>query len=351
MTHKCIIWGTSLHSFNSETFGFFYQNFNPPPFFRQLSGAWNKYEVNNPRAGGKYISEELFYIGSELTVFDQGNAKNTRKLNDEEKVRLSGYIAKENLEGRLPSIDSIVSGNNWIENLPPVPKDPNERTLLLLKGLIKLYPSIGSTISLNLNANMSLNTKKDITPFLYALSYCLKEEEFQFLIDTLKKSNDIEIDNSYMGGELNIKVTSNGWKRIKETENKAQTQRKTNTAFIAMWIDSAMDNLKQSIVKAVRNAGYNPLRIDDEILSEIENARFVVCDLTSEEKQPRGSVYFEAGYAKGKNIPVIYTCSEKLQKEIPFDIRQYKILFWKENNMEDFIRELQAHIEDKDIID
>ena len=203
---------------------------------------------------------------------------------------------------------------------------------------------------------MSLNTKKDITPFLYALSYCLKEEEFQFLIDTLKKSNDIEIDNSYMGGELNIKVTSNGWKRIKETENKAQTQRKTNTAFIAMWIDSAMDNLKQSIVKAVRNAGYNPLRIDDkkhinkiddEILSEIENARFVVCDLTSEEKQPRGSVYFEAGYAKGKNIPVIYTCSEKLQKEIPFDIRQYKILFWKE----DFIRELQADIEDKDIID
>ena len=92
-----------------------------------------------------------------------------------------------------------------------------------------------------------------------------------------------------------------------------------------------LSNLKRSIEKAIKNASYVPLRIDDkkhinkiddEILSEIEKARFVICDLTSEEKQPRGSVYFEAGYAKGKNIPIIYTCNERLKTEIPFDIRQ-----------------------------
>ena len=90
-----------------------------------------------------------------------------------------------------------------------------------------------------------------------------------------------------------------------------------------------------------------------KFLSDIEKAKFIVCDLTSSDKdKPRSSVYFEAGYAKGRRIPVIWTCNKQM-KEIhfnSFDTRQYKCLFWDENNMEDFIKELQAHIEnDKDI--
>src|SRR5689334_9792967 len=43
--------------------------------------------------------------------------------------------------------------------------------------------------------------------------------------------------------------------------------------------------------------------IDDQILAELKEADFVVSDLT----YARPSVYFEAGYAQGRPIPVIFT--------------------------------------------
>lgn len=84
------------------------------------------------------------------------------------------------------------------------------------------------------------------------------------------------------------------------------------------------------------------------------------CDLTSEEGKPRGSVYFEAGYAMGKDIPIIWTCrkeaikdeSQKSQSEqdkskieLAFDIRQYNCLVWEDSEKDDFIKELKNRIE------
>lgn len=86
-------------------------------------------------------------------------------------------------------------------------------------------------------------------------------------------------------------------------------------------------------------------KIDDEILVEINTSRFLVCDLTSEKEKPRGNVYFEAGYALGKNIPIIWTCKKAREKDISFDIRQYNCLFWEENNMDEFKTKLQYRIE------
>jgi nucleoside 2-deoxyribosyltransferase len=46
--------------------------------------------------------------------------------------------------------------------------------------------------------------------------------------------------------------------------------------------------------------------INDEIIATIRRSRFMVCDLTGY----RGGVYFEAGFAHGLGIPVIYTCRD-----------------------------------------
>ena len=63
-----------------------------------------------------------------------------------------------------------------------------------------------------------------------------------------------------------------------------------------------------------------------------------MCDLTSELKKPRGSVYFEAGYAiKGKgNDLIIWTCDEMLKDEIAFDVKRYNFIFWYKDKNEDF---------------
>ena len=329
---KCIVWGTELQSIPKEILG------NPP------ISVNSKYEYNSPRAGGKYLLsfENHLMNKGKITFLDK--TKRVQELNDKEKVQLSGYIAKQNLLGKTPYLDSIMEDENWLEKLPPAPDDPDKQANLLLKGLVTLYPGKGKSISLNVDIEVN---------FLYALSYCSGSEEFNFLLKSLIQSKDIEvsISNCVSGiagvpredytkfnevkdrikagdftdidtEDIVIVVTSEGWKRVNKVENR------TETVFIAMWIDSSTKNLKQSIEKAVRNEGYEPLRIDDkkhtnkiddEILSEIEKARFIVCDLTSAATdKPRSSVYFEAGYAKGKKIPVIWTCKEQM-KEVHFN--------------------------------
>ena len=86
-------------------------------------------------------------------------------------------------------------------------------------------------------------------------------------------------------------------------------------------------------------------KIDDEILVEINKSKFIVCDLTSEKGKPRGSVYFEAGYAMGKDKPIVWTCKKELEKERAFDIQNYNCLFWEEDKMDDFEKKLQNRIE------
>ena len=91
------------------------------------------------------------------------------------------------------------------------------------------------------------------------------------------------------------------------------------------------------IAPAITESGYLPMRIDkkdhinkvdDEIIAEIRQSRFVVADFTSEPDKPRGDVYFEAGFAMGLNIPVFWTCRHDLVDQLHFDTRQFNHIAW-----------------------
>ena len=118
--------------------------------------------------------------------------------------------------------------------------------------------------------------------------------------------------------------------------------------FCAMWFDAAVLPLWIKVIEpAVRAAGYEPLRIDskqhngkidDEIMASIRASRFVVSDFTGN----RGGVYYEAGFAHGLGLPVIFMCREGA--ELHFDIRQYNCIFWKLENLEDAQQRLKNRI-------
>ena len=321
---------------------------------------------------GKYIvPEALLSLHSKGSYIEKTSKVN---LNQEEKTKLAGYIAKQNLYHSPPEL--FLEDKSWLKTLPKKPDDPTEQANILLKGLAKLYPEKGNSISLNTNNDLMLqyllkNTeskdsldflRKNNYLFLHALTYCSHEKEFSFLLyDSLKKSGDIEIINSYIGGEEVFKITMKGWRRAKELENK-NPNANSKKAFIAMWFHESMKPLEKSIKTAAKQAGYKAYtirdikhsdKIDDKILSEIDKSKFVICDITSKAvDKPRASVFFEAGYAKGRDIPVIWTCDKSMKKaqSNAFDTRQYKCLFWDKNNMDSFIKELQEHIEKDDQI-
>ncbi len=104
--------------------------------------------------------------------------------------------------------------------------------------------------------------------------------------------------------------------------------------FCAMWFSEEVLPLwKEVIEPAITAAGYEALRIDskqhngkidDEIMASIRASKFVVSDFTGS----RGGVYYEAGFAHGLGLPVIFMCRENDLKDIHFDVRQYNCILW-----------------------
>ena len=134
-------------------------------------------------------------------------------------------------------------------------------------------------------------------------------------------------------------VTIKGFAHIAERE----TNPDSSQAFVAMWFDDSMDKAYEAAIEpAIREAGYKALRIDqvehagridDRIIAEIKRSRFVIADFTHGPDGNRGSVYYEAGFAHGFDIPVIFTCKEeeipKKQSKLAFDTQQYNHIMWK----------------------
>lgn len=123
----------------------------------------------------------------------------------------------------------------------------------------------------------------------------------------------------------------------------------SSQAFVAMWFDDVMTSaFENGLAPAIRGAGYQPLRIDkkehankvdDEMIAEIRRSAFVGAYFTGH----RGGVYFEAGFAMGLNLPVIWTCRKDHMAELHFDIRQYNCIDWQDEN--DLRERLQLRIE------
>lgn len=122
----------------------------------------------------------------------------------------------------------------------------------------------------------------------------------------------------------------------------------SSIGFCAMWFSPEVRQLWTQVIEpATRAAGYEPLRIDskqhngkidDEIMASIRASRFVVSDFTGN----RGGVYYEAGFAHGLGLPVIFMCREG--DELHFDVRQYNCIFWKPENLEDAKSQLKNRI-------
>lgn len=108
--------------------------------------------------------------------------------------------------------------------------------------------------------------------------------------------------------------------------------------------DSSADSIYNRLIEpTIRRIGLAPRRvdrvmhnerIDQKILSELQTCHVVVSDLTF----ARPSVYWEAGFAEGRDVPVIYTCRKDHLKpraddefgnfKVHFDLQTKNIIPW-----------------------
>ena len=177
-----------------------------------------------------------------------------------------------------------------------------------------------------------------------AESETLNHDEVHFLTDYLQergwvlKGREIQpgagIYRARNGAYL-CSVTVLGHQQVE----RMQAEKQTSQCFVAMWFDRSMDEAYEHGIKpAIEQAGYTPMRIDrkddlidkidDAIIAEIRRSRFLIADFTHGDQGARGGVYYEAGFAQGIDIPVIFLCRNDVMEEVHFDTRQFFHIVW-----------------------
>ena len=152
--------------------------------------------------------------------------------------------------------------------------------------------------------------------------------------------------------EINLyRISVEGHARLTEL---AGTETESSKAFVAMWFDESMGEVWDNAIRpGIEGAGYEAMRIDkkehvgkidDEIIAELRRARFVVADFTQGKDGPRGGVYYEAGFAHGRDIPVIFSCREDAIEKVHFDTRQYNHIVWEMEKLDEFRDRLKTRI-------
>lgn len=166
----------------------------------------------------------------------------------------------------------------------------------------------------------------------YPLFYCKEGEELRFYLRHVHLYGLVVYDET-MSGPGQVTLGAEGWTRVEE---QAKPNIESKQAFVAMWFDDEVKSAySEGIAKLEEDTGFSMLRIDmsqfndkicDKILAEIRRSRFLIADVTGH----RQGVYFEAGFAMGLGLPVIWTCREDQIEECHFDTRQYNHITWKD---------------------
>lgn len=175
-------------------------------------------------------------------------------------------------------------------------------------------------------------------------TWCINEEELKAFtkyldeIERLKK----HIENK------KYSIIPQGWLRLEELK---KVNIESNQGFVAMWFHQDMKSIYDEIIsKAILDAGYYPHRvdqrehndkIDDEIISQIRQSKFVIADFTGH----RGGVYYEAGFAKRLGLEVFWLCREDELEQLHFDIRQYNCITWDSAKKDELKSRLKNRIE------
>lgn len=193
---------------------------------------------------------------------------------------------------------------------------------------------------------MIAKTNSDMMNAIYTECWCADENELHAIMDEAIKRN--HLIQTHIG--INT-ITFEGRRFLESTSNK-----NSNKIFMAFHFTSEMneqfeDTVKKAVIdasngtlEAVRvssSTTEHDIKIDDELISMIKASKAIIADFTGQ----RNAVYYEAGYAMGMGIPVIWTCRASDVDTLSFDTRQYPHIVWE--NEEDLYKQVSNRIKAK----
>ena len=263
------------------------------------------------------------------------NTFNTEVLgwSPEQQINLSGWI-RENPNFKFS--DSNLKNLATLRNLTV-----GEKADKILLHLAQKFPKPGEIHELSGGAHLEFLAIGRLTD-TNELVFFLRDYLYAELGFLLRHELVTEL-----GDDSRYSISPKGWAYIETLRHGSSD---SHIGFIAMWFSESVNDAWLALEQGIRDAGYEPLRIDqkvhnnkidDEIVAAIRRSKFVVADFTGH----RGGVYFEAGLAMGLGLSVIWLCRNDDLKDLHFDTRQYNHIAWKADELDKLSKALQNRIE------
>lgn len=177
------------------------------------------------------------------------------------------------------------------------------------------------------------------------VSWSVNHDELAYLVNRFLEAEMKYIKFDFIDA---ASITPKGYAALEEAK---QINADSQIGFCAMWFSPEVRPAwTEAIFPAIVASGDEAKRIDthdhnnridDEIIAMLRKSKFVVADFTGQ----RGGVYFEAGFALGLGLPVIWTVRKDALQDVHFDNRQYNFVLWVEDKLGDFKTALQNRIE------
>ena len=291
----------------------------------------------SPRAGGYYRLtgewDSLSQRGVSLDLLAQGTPR--------EKANLSNWIYQQNLEAGLLVDQPFETGK--FRFAPTVDRET------VLQSYNRQSPALeeqllGFVRELMRQQEMNRPSRE----LAEAAAACFHDNDYVELVNRVQSMDWIQQTDATFDPHYTVL----NWDARFWVEQQTRERKEGNQGFIARRLPSYKDEgftemkrVGQVIEATITDAGYTPYcvitddsiseGIDDEIIAQIRQSRFLIADLTDEGDQGRRNVYYEAGVAYGLGLQVIYACQEKQfeEKGAAFDIQQRDILLWDADRM------------------
>ena len=270
---------------------------------------------NSLRAGGNY---QITWDAKDIVDFHE--------VTDDQKARLTTLLD-----------DHRRQGNKWpVVTTTLIEKAKNARMIPVQERADRLLRYIAESSSNKIGEWVPiLNVNNPIHLGGLVKSDSIDFGELDYLCRYLSESTWIEHYRAEDGNPYpNARVTVTGYNRIESQVAKVDSSQ----AFVAMWFDEGMNAVYELGIKpAIEATGYKAQRIDqkehinkidDEIIAELRRSRFVVADFTHGHDGTRGGVYYEAGFAHGLDLDVIFACRKDAVETLHFDTEHYNHIVW-----------------------
>lgn len=288
------------------------------------TGDWLRF--HSPAAGGSF----------EITgsAFEDLRGQ-FRKQSD--RIRLVSWLVDQHMAGtKHPRVTTNSLEPSRLPGKLPI----SRRVERMYRFLQSVLPTINSSLQYQGNtAGLPADRwgAEETRAYLRAWTAAQDDDELEMLVK-------YAVASGHISAGRRIALTIEGWQHLEELDAAGAAH---DQAFVAMWFsDEVRAAYDDGIRPAIIETGYLPMRIDrkehankidDEIIAEIRRSRFLIADFTcgvveqatgSRVAVPRGGVYYEAGFAQGLRIPVIWTCREDHINDVHFDTRQFNHITW-----------------------